>query len=131
MPITYRIDSIQRVVFTTVTGDLDAQQMYTYQEEVWSRLELAGYSELVDMTNVGRIIEPAPDKVHRLAALAAGMDVAHPSKFAVAAPSDLAYGLARMYVSVRETVKCSNREAGVFRSRAEALAWLGVHEPVK
>ncbi len=66
-------------------------------------------------------------RLEQLAAvLAAAKAYAHlrrGGKTALVVPSDLGFGLARMYESMAE-LKNHPVEHGVFRSRAEALAWL-------
>ena len=57
------------------------------------------------------------------------MDPPHlPSKFAVVAPDDLAYGLGRAYQTHRSLEVRSTKEVRVFRSLGEALDYLGVGE---
>ena len=48
------------------------------------------------------------------------------AKFAIVAPGGIAWVLGRMYQSYRELDQSSTKAVAVFRTRAEAVAWLGV-----
>jgi hypothetical protein len=50
------------------------------------------------------------------------------TKFAIVAPDDLAFGLGRMYGAYRRLDERSTKEVGVFRTVAEALAFLGIQD---
>ena len=55
------------------------------------------------------------------------MDARAPlSRFAIVAPRDFEFGLGRMYEAHREQDSRSTKRVGVFRTREEALAWLGL-----
>jgi hypothetical protein len=130
MPIDYRIDFDQRVVFARARGSLTDQDVFAYQEKVWSSSEVAGFDELVDMTDVEEIVPPPADRVRALANLSANMDAPEsPSRFAIVAPQDFAYGLGRMYGTYRELTSGSIKKVAVFRSRKAALTWLDIEEP--
>jgi hypothetical protein len=127
MPIEYSIDHARRLVLARGIGTLTDEDVFGYQKEVWSRGDMAGFDELMDMTVVTKIALPSMDRVRSLAHLSAGMDSPAPrSKFAIVAPSDLAFGLGRMYEMYREMETGSNKEVGVFRTLEEALVFLGV-----
>jgi hypothetical protein len=126
MPIEYTIDRERRVVFVKGRETLTDDDVFGYQREVWSRPDVAGYDELMDMTAVTQIALPSRDRVKDLARLSAAMDFAGPSRFAIVAPSDTAFGLGRMYKTLREMESKGGREVGVFRTMAEALAYLSI-----
>lgn len=129
MPIDYHIDHDRRLVLARGHGDLVMADMFRYQREVWSRPELAGYDELVDMTGVGKIESPSIDHVLELSAVSAAMDPEQgASRFAIVAQDDLAFGLGRMYQSYRGLDQRSTKRVGVFRTMAQALEFLGVQE---
>lgn len=126
MPIEYRVDHEQRRVLARSFGTLADEDVFRYQHEVWSRSDVAGYDELMDMSGVEDIVVPSATRVRELAELAARMDGgSQPAKFAIFAPSDLAYGLGRMFESFRDVVPHGTKRVGVFRSMEEALAFLG------
>ena len=70
---------------------------------------------------------PAGPRIRQLASEAAAQD--HPEsagKFAIVAPSSLAFGLGREYQTYRELDLRSKKQVGVFRTLAEALSFLGI-----
>jgi hypothetical protein len=127
--IEYHIDHERRIVLAWVRGTLTDDDVFGYQSDLWSRPEVSGYNELIDMTDVEHIAMPSSDRVPDLAALSAEMDPPDVfSKFAIVAPSDLAFGLGRRYATYRELNSRSTKKVGVFRSMEAALAWLGMAE---
>jgi predicted phage-related endonuclease len=126
MPVTYQIDHDQRLVIATPHGKLTDADIFGYQQEVWSRLEVRGYNELIDMAGVSEIEFISTKRVAFLADLSASMDPpALASKLAIIATTDLHFGLARMYETYRETAKQGTKAVRVFRNRSEAARWLG------
>lgn len=129
MPLEHRIDHRLRLVLTRAVGTLTDDEVFAYQREVWSRPDVAGYDELVDMSAVQRVAVPSIDRVALLASLSAGMDPQAPvSRFAIVAPRDFEYGLGRLYEARRELDARGTKRVAVFRTRAEALAWLGLEQ---
>ena len=109
-----------------VHGAMSDEETFGYQRRVWSDPEVAGYDELVDMTAVGAIQLPSSARARELAALSASMDIPGPeTKMAIIAPTDEAFGLGRMFEMMRELQPGSRRKVGVFRTEAEAMAFLG------
>lgn len=126
MPIEYRIHHERRLVLATASGTMSDQDVFGYQREVWSRAEVAGYHELIDMSAVESIALPSPKRVEDLAGLAAKIDAPGTSKFAIFAPTDISFGLGRMYQTHREMKSQGARKVGVFRKMEDALAFLDV-----
>jgi hypothetical protein len=127
MPIDYSIDHSRRLVIAKGSGVFTDDDVFGYQRSVWSRPDVAGYDELVDMTDVTEIALPSPNRVRDLADEAAAMDRATGGgKFAIVAPQDVAYGLGRMYEANRELTGKSTKQVAVFRTMPEALAFLGL-----
>jgi hypothetical protein len=132
MPITYRIDTKARIVVAAGHGALTDADVFGYQCDAWSRPEVRGFDELVDMTGVTEIVLPSTSRVRDLAALAADMD--HPTqrtKFAIVAPASLSFGLGRMFQMYRELNPGSTKEVRVFKTLDEALKFLGVEGPIE
>jgi hypothetical protein len=94
---------------------------------------VAGYNELMDMSDVMQIALPSIERVRDLAKLSASMDVDKSgSKFAIVAPADLAFGLGRMYEMYRDLQSQSTKQVGVFRTLKEAWEFLEMEgEPPK
>jgi hypothetical protein len=127
MPIDYRIDPQRRLVWADAKGLLTAQELFDYQQAVWSRPDVQGFDELVDMRAVTEIAAPSPAVLRALATLSASMDSPRDrSKFAIIAPDDLAYGLGRMYQVYRGLGSSASKEVAVFRTIQEGLDWLGL-----
>lgn len=132
MPIVYRVDHHARVVVAAGHGIFSDSDVFGYQREVWSRNDVAGYNELIDMTHVERIALPSADRVKDLAILAAGMDDSHStSRMAVVASDNFAFGLGRMFQSFRELDRRSTKEIGIFRTMEEALVFLKLEHPLE
>ena len=126
MPIDYEIDHEHRIVIARGRGVLTDADVFGYQEKVWSLPEVAGYDELVDMTDVESVILPSADRMRDLATLSAGMDPKLGSaRMAIVATRDEHYGLGRMYEAYRSFQPESRKEVAVFRTAREALAFLG------
>jgi hypothetical protein len=129
MAITYRIDFERRIVVAAAAGTLAEDQILAYQREVWTRADVAGFDELIDMSAVESIEGPVPiaDRIRDLAGAAAANDpLKGRSKFAIVAPGDLAFGLGRMYATFRELDSRTTRTVRVFRVMDDALRWLGL-----
>ena len=127
MPIEYWIDHERRLVMAKGHGTLTHEDVLGYQRDVWSNPALAGYDELMDMSHVEHIALSSTERVRELARLSARMDDrSSASRFAIVAPTDLAFGLGRMYETYRNLDDRSTKQVGVFRSLDAALAFLGV-----
>lgn len=125
MPIEHHIDVHRRLVVAVPRGTLTLGDVLTYQRDVWSRPELRGYAELVDMRSVEHIAEPSVEKAQQLTRVAAPSDPPSgpPARMAIVAADDFTYGLGRMYGALRNLVPGSNKEVKVFRDFDEGLAW--------
>jgi hypothetical protein len=130
MPIAYRIDRDRRLVVAAAYGTVTDADVFGYQRDVWSRPDVAGFNELVDMTHAGNIATPGAGRVRDLASLAGSMDAkTRPSRFAIVAPSDVAFGMGRMFQSFRHLAAEGTKEVSVFRTMAEAIAFLDLDGP--
>jgi len=131
MPIIYSIDHERRVVVATWRGTVVGKDLFAYQKEAWSRPEVAGYNELIDMLDVKELPDTGPlgPVLESLATVSAKMDPAgNRSRLAIVAPNALVFGLGRMYQAYRSISPGSTKEVGVFRTLAEARAFLGVND---
>jgi hypothetical protein len=127
MPIEFTIDHARRLVTATARGTLTGRDVFGYQRDVWSRADVQGYNELLDMRAVEAINLPSVDNMRALAELSASMDTPQTSsKFAIVATSDEAFGLSRMYETYRHLEGKGTKQVGVFRTLNEAYAYLGV-----
>jgi hypothetical protein len=126
MAIEHRIDHARRLVLARVRGTLTDEEIFAYQHEVWSRPDVAGYDELVDMGDVEHIALPSAERVRQLASLSTDMDTPTTGKLAIVAPKDFEFGLGRMYQAYREMESRGTKQVRVFRSMELALEWLGM-----
>ena len=127
MPIAYRIDHEKKIVLARGYGLFSPGDVFDYQASAWSDPGVAGYDELIDMTHVAEVSLPSAQRIRELASVAARMDVADlPSRFAIVAPTDLSFGLGRMFKVYREADERGSKEVGVFRTLAEAMLFLGL-----
>ena len=132
MPISYRVDHEARVVVAAGHGVLTDADVFGYQREAWSRPDVTGYNELIDMTHVDQIALPSADRLRDLAGLSAGMDSPETrTRLAVVVTDNFAFGLGRMLQAYRELDRRSTKEIGIFRTMDEALVFLGLERPVE
>ena len=125
MPIDFQIDHEHRLVTARGRGTFTHEDVLGYQMGVWGREDVAGYDELVDMSDVEEIALISMDAVPRLAGLSARMDHREKkSRLAIVAPSDFAFALGRRYETFRGLDPRSTKEVRVFRSLPEALIYL-------
>ncbi len=127
MPITYKIYHDQQLVVAWCRGHLIGEEFFEYQQAAWSRPEISGYHELVDLSEVAELVAPNVNRLRQLADLSASMD--HPgkaSRFAIVAVTELQFAMGRMYTAWRNSDHRTSKQAQVFRSLPEALEWLGL-----
>ena len=67
MPVDYQIDPERRLVTVMGRGEVTDQDFLEYQRTVWSRPEVMGFNELVDMSAAERIVEPTTEGIRQLA----------------------------------------------------------------
>jgi hypothetical protein len=125
MPIKYWVDDRRRLVMAKGDGTLTDEDVFGYQRDVGSRPELAGYDELVDMSQVQHTALPSVERLRELAKLSAGMDTrSSESRFVMVAPTQLHFALGRMYKIYRGLDRRSAEKVHVFLSLDEAFAFL-------
>ena len=125
MPLTFRVDEENRLVFAVASGTLTIDDLYRYQMDMWTSIELREYNELIDLTSVDAFVPPTADHIRDFSDFATSMEVnSSPSKLAIVAEGDFEFGLARMFQVFRETHPQSKKEVAVFRSVPEAMKYL-------
>jgi hypothetical protein len=127
MPYDFLIDHDLRLVISTVHGDVTEADVFAYSNDpIWSRQELRGYSEMIDVTQARKITFHLVATLPLFADRSARRDL--PGELAgnllIVAADDLYFGLGRMYQTLRELHPLTQRKVGVFRTRQDALAWL-------
>ncbi len=128
-PIEYRIDRERRIVIAKGEGSLTSEDFFRYKREAWTQPGVPGFNELMDLTHVTEIVDPSVDDIRKLAQLSVSMDPPDtPSRFAIAAPKEIIFGLGRMYEAYRGLQRGSTKSVTVFRTLPEAMAFLGLEE---
>src|SRR5262245_50025152 len=98
MPLDHCVAPGQHDGIEVAHGRPTEDHVFHVQQVVWSDPGVAGYNELGDMTHVTDIAIPSIHLVRDLAITAAEMDPSDAaSRFAIVAPEDLGFGLARMF----------------------------------
>ena len=118
MPASYRIDTTLGLVQSVAAGRLTEEDLRLHQRGLASdpafRPDLA---QLWDASAVERV-----ELTNRcIRELASANPFGRGARRAIAAPNDLAFGIARMFEMLRAETE---DEVHVFRSMAEARAWL-------
>jgi len=124
MPVEQRWDEKLRTFFVAVSGPVSDQEFVDFVMGLAKRDDIpTARKELVDLSELERTDVEA-DSLREAAVRFRGLDqTVFESRVAVVAPSDIGFGLARMYQSFRGD---STVEFEVFRARAAALEWLGL-----
>lgn len=127
MGVFYKIYNSLRVVDAWAEEILTEEDLFRYQQEVWSQPEIIGFNEIFDLSHVVSVESIATDKLRELANLAVSMDMhPHETRFAIVAKEALHFGLSRMYEIFRELNPKSRKKVKVFTDREKALEWLGL-----
>ena len=108
-------------------GELDATSLLSYMESVRQEKRLRpGYRSFVDLSGAD-LCRVDANAVRRAAEVVGRFEHGDERvRVALLAPSDVAFGLARMYGTLVESFQ---REVRVFRDAAAACAWLGISDP--
>lgn len=127
MPARVSVDPDRNTVILELVGRLSVAEATTVLAEIGADERLRqGPTGLVDATALAGIDLEARD-VRQLAFLASQADrLWTGGRWAIVAPSDLVYGIARMYQLIRSEAPY---ELGVFRSPDEARRWLEASRP--
>jgi len=125
MSIEYHIDHDRRLVVTTASGKLTAEDFFNFKRDAWSLPEVRGFNELVDASKLEEISSLTFEKISELAKLSANMDGSTIStNLAIVASDTFAYGMGRLYEAFRNLNPKSTKKVSVFRSMQEANDWI-------
>jgi len=119
MPASYKIDRERRLVFSAASGVFSVADALSHHEKLSNDPDFdPSFSQIADFTQVTRF-ELSADDIQLLAQN--GLFSAN-SRRALVASSEVAFGLARMYGTLREL---SGESGGhVFHTLDEALQWV-------
>jgi hypothetical protein len=119
MPAFYKIDKEHRIVLSTAHGVLTRADVLAHQENLLKDPDFdPGYSQIFDFSQV-TAFELSAEEIRGLAKRSVFSPHSHR---ALIAPSDLGFGLGRMFEMLRE----NEGELGirVFRTLEQALDWV-------
>jgi len=120
LPAQYRIDSESRIIFSTARGVLTEEDLRGHQSRLLADPAFdPKFDQLWDFSEVTKlhVERKAVSHLAQARSFEAGV------KRAVVAPSDLAFGMARMFQLLHDQAP---EEVRVFRSQEEAQGWLGI-----
>lgn len=115
--VVYRFDPLQKLLTVTLSGVVDDAD---FADEGFPDIPV-GTREILDMSAATRAAVSGAE-IRRVAE----RDQAWPNRvtqMAIVAPTEVAFGLARMYQTLADGMKT---EVKVFRDVAEARAWLDI-----
>jgi hypothetical protein len=120
MGMSYTIDRVRGVVFTRAWDVLTFKELRDLMTTIAADPELdASFSSLADLSRVTSIdIDPAG-----VASIALAPVFGATNRRAIVAPTDLAFGMARMFATYADQ---ASQDVRVFREMALAEAWLGL-----
>jgi len=119
MPAFYKIDKERRLVISTGAGILTMAEILAHQKKLGNDPDFdPGFSQLIDFSQVSELDLDASD----IRVLAQRSIFSPRSRRAFIMPTELAYGLGRMYGMLRESA--GEHGIGVFRDLEEALDWI-------
>jgi hypothetical protein len=120
MPASYRIDGQRRTIFSSAVGLLVDADMRRHQRDLLSDPEFdSTFDQLWDLRGVERndLTGGLLRDLSKVTPFARGV------KRALVAPSDIDFGMARMFQLLHDHAP---EEVRVFRTMEEAEAWLGL-----
>lgn len=119
------IDHDHRRVLTTWGPVVTDEALGKYQDSIWSDDAIKGYDELIDFRALEKTLVTA-EGLRNVAQLASQHDAErHGRYFAIVVRGDLAFGLSRMYETLRESQNQARRRLRIFEDDIEAaLEWL-------
>lgn len=120
MGMSYSIDRARRVVLTRAWDVLTFKELHDVMTGIAADPAFdASFSSLADLSRVTSIdIDPAG-----VASVALAPLFGPTTRRAIVAPSDLAFGMARMFATYADQ---ASQDVRVFREMALAEAWLGL-----
>jgi hypothetical protein len=120
MPYDYRIDRKQRLVITTAWGILTGAEILDHQ----NRLECDGCftSDLYQLLDISDVTNFEID-FDTMDTLSQQQLFSPGSRRAFIAKSPLAFGMSRMFASLRE-LRGGEEQIRIFNNRDEAMRWL-------
>jgi hypothetical protein len=122
MSINYTVNTRQRIIITSASGDISLSDMQEHMQTVQNHPEIQpDYNHIFDLRKAGNF-EITTSDVKQLAEFSYFNEQ---SKRAIVASSDLFYGMSRMYEIFKKDASVNVR---VFRTYEEAKQWVGYQD---
>ena len=126
MPAEHIIDDDRKVIITHWTGDLTDEALLAMIGE-YNKLKSQAcyfqYNELFDFTGIGKL-HVTYNGLLDVAELASSVEAHANARLAIIVTSDMAFNMARMYITCRGFFKRNEKTLNVFKYRDAALKWL-------
>lgn len=125
MKITHHIDKESKTIFVKAEGILSVDDLIAYEKKVIKDPDFeSGLNSLTDFTHATPSSDVNLDKVTLSRDFVESIQkVMGKRKWAFIAPSDITYGICRMFSMLSEGLSI---ETGVFRTEDEAKKWLNI-----
>jgi hypothetical protein len=128
MPANHHIDNEAQLIITTwedVGRDRDfIEAIKKYQKDIQNHPNFSSFNEVVDLSKITGI-KLTIEGIKNIGKIASTTDKKEINrKLALIVSSDLAYGLARLYVAHREYAKEAHKEVCVFKNEKDAFEWV-------
>jgi hypothetical protein len=120
MPIAVDRDETRRLITATVTGQLTVDDLFEFMKTHWAT---AGADHGIVFDAREMIVDQTANDIRVLVSRLERHHAALQAPFAMVVSEDHAFGLARMYEVLLQTIGVLRTRA--FRSMAEAESWLG------
>ncbi|MFV2058088.1 MAG: STAS/SEC14 domain-containing protein [Thiohalomonadales bacterium] len=130
MPATHSIDNKAKLIVTTWRGEaIDTEfidALKNYQKNIQGNPTYQDYNEIFDFRKVAGI-KISAEGIKNISRIASSTDQEDSDRrLAIIVGSNLAFGLARMYVTYRSFQKQSNKEIRIFKIEKNAYEWVKV-----
>ena len=128
MPANHYIDNKRQLIITTWEGkahDIEfIEAIKTYQEDIQNHPDYINYNEIVNLSEVTGF-KLSNEGIKTIGQIASNTDKSNGNrKLAIIVSSNLAYGLARMYVAFRSFSEKSKKEISIFKNENDAVEWI-------
>jgi len=121
MPIAVDRDQTRRFIIATVTGRVTVDDLFDFMTTQWAT---AGADQGIVFDARDMIVDQTANDIRVLVSRLQRRQAALHAPFAMVVSDDLAFGMARIYAALLETIGVWR--VSVFRSMAEAEVWLGI-----
>jgi hypothetical protein len=127
VPASHHIDKINKLIITEWKGDADIGRFISayqnYQRKLRGRPELAGYDEIINLSNIKNLNYGLSD-LKNLAKLTSSFDESDGTKAAYIINSTALSVPVKSYIVIRKIMPKSRKRVRVFYDYFDALKWM-------